>query len=229
MRLGGLYALERLAQDNPGQRKTIVNVVCAYLRMPYTLPDGLPEDQVNTVEITAQHQERLQEREVRLTAQRLLTMHLRPVDAAYPVDTFWADVDLDLTGAVLINLDLRFCCLRKATFTEAKPAGIAAVAGAKFTGDVRFDRTEFTGDTWFHGTEFIGDARFRGAKFASGVWFDKAKFDRLAMFDGATFAGEVRFNGTEFTGNATFGGTAFSEASVQGKSRSQKLVSRVRC
>jgi hypothetical protein len=31
VRLGGLYALERLAQDNMEQRQTIVDVVCAYL------------------------------------------------------------------------------------------------------------------------------------------------------------------------------------------------------
>jgi hypothetical protein len=29
VRLGGLYALERLAQNNPGQRQTIVDVICA--------------------------------------------------------------------------------------------------------------------------------------------------------------------------------------------------------
>jgi hypothetical protein len=34
VRLGGLYALERLAQDHPEHRQTIVNVLCAYLRMP---------------------------------------------------------------------------------------------------------------------------------------------------------------------------------------------------
>ncbi|WP_218041492.1 hypothetical protein [Acrocarpospora macrocephala] len=38
VRLAGLYALERLAQDNPARRQTIVNVICAYLRMPYTPP-----------------------------------------------------------------------------------------------------------------------------------------------------------------------------------------------
>jgi hypothetical protein len=37
VRLGGLYALERLAQDNPPHRQTIVNVICAYLRMPFSL------------------------------------------------------------------------------------------------------------------------------------------------------------------------------------------------
>lgn len=38
VRLGGLHALERLAQKNPDQRQTIVDVICAYLRMPYTPP-----------------------------------------------------------------------------------------------------------------------------------------------------------------------------------------------
>jgi len=51
VRLGGLYALERLGQDNPSQRQTIVNVICAYLRMPFPAtpdsttprpPDGNP-------------------------------------------------------------------------------------------------------------------------------------------------------------------------------------------
>jgi len=30
VRLGGLHALERLAQNNPVQRQTIVDVICAY-------------------------------------------------------------------------------------------------------------------------------------------------------------------------------------------------------
>ncbi|WP_031171361.1 hypothetical protein [Streptosporangium roseum] len=42
VRLAGLYALERLAQDNPGHRQTIVNVICAYLRMLYTPPEPAP-------------------------------------------------------------------------------------------------------------------------------------------------------------------------------------------
>jgi hypothetical protein len=42
VRLAGLYALERLAQDSPGQRQTIVNVICAYLQMPYTPPGIAP-------------------------------------------------------------------------------------------------------------------------------------------------------------------------------------------
>lgn len=43
VRLGGLYALERLAQDDPAQRQTIVIVICAYLRMRgrYATPANL--------------------------------------------------------------------------------------------------------------------------------------------------------------------------------------------
>jgi hypothetical protein len=44
VRLAGLYALERLAQDNPPQRQHIVNVICAYLQMPYVAPGPLPVD-----------------------------------------------------------------------------------------------------------------------------------------------------------------------------------------
>ncbi|WP_285490306.1 pentapeptide repeat-containing protein [Amycolatopsis taiwanensis] len=35
VRLGGLHALERLAEDYPRQRRPVVSVLCAYLRMPY--------------------------------------------------------------------------------------------------------------------------------------------------------------------------------------------------
>ncbi|MDH2425891.1 pentapeptide repeat-containing protein [Sphaerisporangium sp. TRM90804] len=34
VRLAGLHALERVAQDTPEQRQTVVDVICAYLRMP---------------------------------------------------------------------------------------------------------------------------------------------------------------------------------------------------
>jgi hypothetical protein len=38
VRLAGLYALERLAHRTVEHRQTIVDVICAYLRMPYTPP-----------------------------------------------------------------------------------------------------------------------------------------------------------------------------------------------
>jgi hypothetical protein len=43
VRLAGLCALERFAQDNADQRQAMVNIVCAYLRMPYQ--PGEPADE----------------------------------------------------------------------------------------------------------------------------------------------------------------------------------------
>ena len=44
VRFGGLNALERLAQDNPAYRQAIVDVICSYLRMPFspTAPASKP-------------------------------------------------------------------------------------------------------------------------------------------------------------------------------------------
>jgi hypothetical protein len=47
VRLAGMYALESLAQGTPEQRQMIVNVLCAYLRMPY-LPPAAPSPNGST-------------------------------------------------------------------------------------------------------------------------------------------------------------------------------------
>lgn len=97
VRLGGLHALERLAQNNPAQRQTIVDVICAYLRMPFTPPDYWPPGEDASEEVHRLYEQRRQELQVRLTAQRILSAHLKPEAAA----VFWADIDLNLTGAYL--------------------------------------------------------------------------------------------------------------------------------
>lgn len=88
VRLGGLYALERLAQDTPALRQTIVDVISAYLRMPYQLPDDQQLDREPGVPPRQRSAESFkpalppardphEERQVRLTAQRILVDHLR--------------------------------------------------------------------------------------------------------------------------------------------------------
>ena len=124
VRLGGLYALERLAQDNPAHRQTIVNVICAYLRMPFspTAPASKPEPEAteDPGEPAAETETRTdgigdtwqQERQVRLTAQRILAEHLRddrPKDQRStdpPSPRFWPGIRLDLAGATLIDFNL---------------------------------------------------------------------------------------------------------------------------
>jgi DNA segregation ATPase FtsK/SpoIIIE-like protein len=163
VRLGGLYALERLAQDNPEHRQTVVNVLCAYLRMPYRLP-GVPPGDDDDQRRHDEHRERVQEREVRLAAQRILAQHLAPQDSG----RFWDGIDLDLTGANLIDFDLQACRVGPARFDGATFNGLARFSGASFTGHASFERAAFTDDVRFDGTSFTGDASFDGATGLGG-------------------------------------------------------------
>jgi hypothetical protein len=233
VRLAGLYALERLAQDNEGQRATIVQVLCAYLRMPYTPPEDAPGPDATT----EQREERrylVQEREVRLTAQRILATHLHPgPDTNQPVTTFWPNTSLDLTGATLIDFDLGYCHLHTARFSgawfvgptcfgEAQFAGDAEFSEAQFGEDVLFIATKFARYAGFSGTRFAGDAVFRTStfagsagfadvQFAGGVGFDEAQFAEQAWFLAAHFAGYAGFNRVRFAGDAVFAKAQFVE------------------
>lgn len=199
VRLAGMYALRRLAQSTPDQRQTIVDVLCAYLRMPYTPPASLspsgaevhpgtadndksgsapPGGAPDSALVTTQREDnerREQERQVRLTAQRILTTHLHPDrDPGHPAETFWPKIDLDLTGATLIDFDLINCHLHTAQFR-----------GAQFTGLAVFDGAQFAGNAGFRGAQFIGLAGFGGAQFSGAVQFNEALFTRDAGVRGA--------------------------------------------
>ncbi|XVS63176.1 pentapeptide repeat-containing protein [Actinosynnema sp. CA-299493] len=160
VRLAGLYALERLGQGNPAHRQTIVNLVCAYLRMPFTPP---PEVRART-RIGPRDAHRFQELEVRQTATALLAAHLRPDRP----EVFWAGVALDLSNATLVKL----------TLTHAR-IGSASFAGTTFVGAATFRGTEFTGTADFRDTWFRDQADFRRVRFDESVF-------RGAVFEGGT-------------------------------------------
>lgn len=244
VRLGGLYALERLAQDNPAQRQTIVNVICAYLRMPFApeAPDseaaeapGEPEAEGKSGGISDSWR---QERQVRLTAQRILADHLR-IDwfegrpAQGPVGPeFWPDMRLDLTGATLIDLnflrvvaaDARFggatftgtaqfyeVTFGFSSFSAAKFIHDAAFSRASFVGRADFSKANFAGRSWFSGASFGGDADFSDASFSGDTTFLQAHFDETAEFQPATFSGNALFAGATFDGSAWFSSSTFSQ------------------
>ncbi|WP_084211080.1 pentapeptide repeat-containing protein [Pseudonocardia acaciae] len=240
VRLAGMYALERLAQNNPDQRQTIVNLLCAYLRMPYKTPDSSNRTRASSAttrtqaaheepphgiqsdsQIDAQQREReqaAQELQVRLTAQRILAIHLHPGDDPYnPLSTFWAGVGLDLAGATLVNLDFTGCHLAVARFSEARFIGEtlfseaqfttrAQFGGAHFRSIARFNEARFTGDAQFSGTQFTRGALFDGTYFTGGAVFIGTWFHRGALFDESRFNGTVRFARAKFVKGARFNG-----------------------
>ncbi|MCE7009439.1 pentapeptide repeat-containing protein [Kibdelosporangium philippinense] len=212
VRLAALHALERVGQGNPAQRQTIVDVICAYLRMPYSPPTTttsprrlgyrrpirpghpLPARRP-MVSVPVADQPR-QEREVRLTAQRILTTHLQPEQSA----TFWANMNIDLSGATLIDFSLIGGKVGKVWFDEAT-----------FIGFTTFDRTVFTGEASFQRTAFADEAWFAEAKFADGALFLGAKFKGHAMIADTEFAAEAAFNQAEFAGGGSFAYTKFAD------------------
>jgi uncharacterized protein YjbI with pentapeptide repeats len=234
--LGGLYALERLAQDNMEHRQTTVNVLCAYLRMPFTAsrqahlgaapeaPTGdspaSPTDE-GARKLGSDEQQELQ---VRLTAQRILRDHLRPgldVDGHATNAKYWRQVtDVDLTGATLASLDFSDCFFVNASFSGATFTENTSFHRATFTGITRFYGATFSGTTWFEDATFAEDVVFREVTFFGCTWFKTATFTKSAEFDGAIFHrdaefGEANFNGADFsfatfTGNAWFRGVTFS-------------------
>jgi hypothetical protein len=227
VRSGGLYALERLAQDNPAHRQAIVNVICAYLRMPFspTAPAGEPgpgtgeeqkepgtESETGTAGISDTWQ---QERRVRLTAQRILAQHLRDDRAKDhqstdpPSSRFWNNIRLDLTGATLIDFNLVNGVMADANFRRAAFTGDASFSGAAFSGDARFGEAAFTGHATFSGAAFSGDARFGGVAFSGDALFGEAAFSGDALFGEAAFSGDALFGEAAFSGDAGFRRAAF--------------------
>jgi predicted RNA methylase len=207
VRIGALHALNRLGQNSPSLRKAIIDVICAYLRMPYNEPD---ESVVGDPAVQTTLRKELQ---VRLAAQSIVADHLRDDiyrgqrhDSLVP-ETFWPEIDLvDLRGAYLIDLDLSGCRITGiecrgaifiggslfrglicdlAFFQKAVFKGLADFRGAVFTNSAWFSWSAFAGDVWFHGDGFFPPARFgRHAGFKQATFAHKARFEQV-IFEGS--------------------------------------------
>ena len=209
VRLGGLYALERLAQDNPGTRPTVVEVLCAYLRMPD------PDEDLGEVGIgeknASEQTQRQEEHQVRRAAQHILTRHLRPFDAiGEDCSKFWPDIEIDLNGAVLHNWDFTRCRVAAANFSKAKFRGRRAVfAGALSQGRSWFNAAQFCGEGMFAGVEFSEVADFMHCSFEGATHFGAAKFSGGAMFDFAEFFNTLSLSGARADSSVSFTNTSF--------------------
>jgi hypothetical protein len=192
VRLGALYSLEHLAQDNPEYRQTVVDVLCAYLRMPYALPPRTEPGAEHVEEAAplvdgrdwgpkegAAHDPAQEELQVRQAAQRLLADHLRcPLEIsgqeaqflpASPQQAFWPGISLDLTGATLIDF----------TFISVSVINVG-FDGATFLRGARCSGATFLRRALFGGATFQGDAGFDEATFQGPPFFSEA---HVLLFD----------------------------------------------
>ncbi|MET7572518.1 pentapeptide repeat-containing protein [Streptomyces sp. NPDC005492] len=192
VRLAGVYALARLADDWEEQRQVCIDVLCAYLRMPYEPDPSAPGHKAG-------------ERQVRHTIIRVIRDHLRVPDTP----TSWCACDFDFTGATFDGGDLSgstFCST--VDFTGATfSGGEVAFGGATFSSGLSFRGATFTAaEVFFGGATFSGGVNFVGATFSSG----------RVSFVGATFSsGRISFRGGTFSGSeVAFGSAIFNSDRV---------------
>ncbi|MGW6935288.1 pentapeptide repeat-containing protein [Lentzea sp. NPDC054927] len=184
IRLAGIYAMASLADEWPEQRQVCINVLCAYLRVPYE--PALDSEWYHDAES-----------EVRLTLTSVIAQHLR---AGAPVS--WQGHDFDLVRAVLRSADFAGIVIPAGTFFLSLarfPGGWISFDGMKVCGGevwfggasfdgarVTFDKAEFSGGrVRFEGAEFnAGEVSFRGARFAGGeVDLSEAEITVMPVFD----------------------------------------------
>jgi uncharacterized protein YjbI with pentapeptide repeats len=215
VRLAGVVAMARLADEWADERQMCVGVLCAYLRVSSRTAGG----------------EDVGEPEVRQTIVRSIAERLR-ADARVS----WSGCDLDFTGVTFDGADfsdVRFTGGRVSFDSATFPGGKVSFDRASFSGGkVSFDESRFSGaSVWFSVAKFSGglvtfnDADFSGgsvmfgaAKFSgASVWFDRATFSKgQVAFDVATFSkgqvscGDARFSG----GQVSFAGARFSGGTV---------------
>jgi uncharacterized protein YjbI with pentapeptide repeats len=220
VRLAGVYAMARLADDWTEQRQTCIDVLCAYLRMPYT-PD--PE--------SPHH--RHGEKQVRLTIITTIRNHL--TNPGIPPN--WRGHEFDFTGATFDGGDFSSAVFSgsKIRFNHAVfSGGEIHFSNTVFAGHaVDFHRARFTGSTvifnnmafscdaiQFYETEFSGGTvRFQNTKFYGGtIQFHDAKFSGgTVQFQNTEFSGgTIELSRSEFTGGTVqFQNTTHSGGTIQ--------------
>lgn len=187
VRLGGMYSLTRLAQSYPSFRQNVIDVMCAYLRMPYQPPADLPlefasEDNtanrfragspVSRLSSAANGSDRTRQEElqVRLAVQALILQHASVTDE--PIH--WPGLRIDLSRAVLIDFSLSSTRLSKLVCNDAV-----------FLGGAWFSQLVVTGAASFRGADFEY-VTFDSSEFRSGIDFNGALFRHFFIFDGVS-------------------------------------------
>ncbi|MFI6098604.1 hypothetical protein ACIA8G_23865 [Lentzea sp. NPDC051213] len=181
VRVGAMHALAGLAKSRVEYAQTVLDILCAYLRRPYTKTKNDPEE----IEL-----------EVRLTSQRLIEDLLPRLEEENP-----PLYDLNLTKAHLEFMDLSYrqvgdLYMRVARFEDSnsfhhmKIHGHFYVTEAEMNGRFHMHHTEIRGKAWFsrfksRGLAIFTDTKFLGeTKFTGSEWAD-------VKADGRTFALEA--------------------------------------
>jgi hypothetical protein len=207
VRVGAMHAMVGLARDTPAYTQTVLDVLCSYLRRPFDHPNYRqahdPDQQDFANRLPGQFDEAFavadQERQVRLTAKRLITELLPPAGAKDA-----PHYDLDLTGATIEYLDL----------AGRQVGGILARRAALF-GITRMAGVEFHGSALFSGSTFFGWLELPGAAFHNGISLYNVTFATSADLTDVAFRGFADLRVTQLRDPKLTGATVDSAERVK--------------
>jgi hypothetical protein len=200
VKLGALHSLASIAGGWPDLAQAVLDVFCAYLRMPSDATQAQRGPRLLQVRRTAQ----------RLVRQTLTANHGDP------------DHHLDLTGAELDGFTLDDVAVATIELSGAVCSGSTTLrglvvtdrfvlTGARFTGRVDASNARIN-------TSEAHSVRFQDGLVARGLACDhlldwQVECDRLADFTDARFHGGLRLHGSTFQGSVTLQGAFLGEHS----------------
>lgn len=198
VRVGGIFALERIARDSAGDQPTVINVLTTFVREKTQRgPQGSCSDEPPAVDVQtaldvlAQRTPRDSDPLIDLSGRCLAHVDLKRGDLHY-TSFEGADLrDADLWGMDLRAAGFGHADLRGADFGGGGYAGVA--------GDARYavPTTDLTGAAF-------RDAELTGAGFGH-AYLDNTVFDRANLTDAKFLGADLRsthFRGANLTGAA---------------------------
>jgi hypothetical protein len=185
VRVGALHSLVWLAGSTPRYKQTVLDVLCAYLRRPFEHPE-LRDEPADPDAVAESDPEAEREREVRLTAQRLIT-DLLPWGADPDPHSY----HLDLSGARLENFRLDGRRIGRFVARGARFHGISAFGRLEAAKPVLFTDASFEGRLDLREARLDGGVSFRHTRFRGEVGLDRAAVDRFLDIRTAAPADQV--------------------------------------
>jgi len=190
VRVGALHALAGLARSRAAYTQTVLDVFCSYLRRPFDHPTYAD---LRGEEWTGDREPADRERQVRITAQRLIR-DLLPLTS--DVDT--PCHDLDLTGATLEYFDIAERAVGELVLRVARLYESNAVWGVRVRGDA-----------WFTGARSIGRLHAHHVDFGGRAWFSRFEATQWVDFSATRFRGGTKWANAVFTGPVSFADAEF--------------------
>jgi membrane protein implicated in regulation of membrane protease activity len=192
VRVGAMHALAGLARSRTDYTQTVLDVLCAYLRRPF---DHAHYAKLRGDSKVAESPDADRERQVRLTAQRLIG-ELLPQSGNGRGPTY----DLDLTGATLEYFDL-----------SERVVGQLTARSVNLYEANAFRGMEIYGDAWFTSAHSWGKFIAQGTTFHKRAWFSNFEADQLVDFKQSKFDGVAKMAQAKFEGKVVLRGSRFAQ------------------